>query len=166
MSLNDGTGVVLAKVSDFGYSTVLSDSQSVIDLARTPPWADPEAHRRGSSFLDAKKSDIYSFGLLSLWTLLHEHTESDLQTKDPYAWITDSIEQGNLESVARARLDGLAGLSVARKVCFWRFLESTVFVHREARTSDLGDIISHLGDHRSVRTFFVYNDSHILGTQF
>ncbi|RDW60752.1 hypothetical protein BP6252_12135 [Coleophoma cylindrospora] len=61
---------VVAKVSDFGYSTMWAGHEEVIYVPKTEPWQAPEWHQRGFLFDDAKKMDWYSFGMVSLWVFL------------------------------------------------------------------------------------------------
>jgi serine/threonine protein kinase len=66
---------IVAKVADFGFATVASSNN--IGIAITPPWAAPEVGNRdnGYNLEQAKKTDIYSFGMLCLWVLFKERLE-------------------------------------------------------------------------------------------
>lgn len=163
VSLDDQTGDVTAKITDFGFSTTLFGDQTTIDLAMTMPWADPEIDPKGQSFLDAKKSDIYSLGLVSLWTLLHRHQESDPYSAKPYSWVEDSLKGQSLASVTQRGIEALDGISSAGKTSLWQFWEASVFICKQERTSDLRSIISHLGDHWSVTPSASYVFTHLNG---
>lgn len=65
---------VVAKVTDFGYSTLFSGS-GLITLSKTPPWNAPEQWRVQFPFEEAKKADFWSYGLLCFWILFHDRSE-------------------------------------------------------------------------------------------
>ncbi|KAL8995132.1 MAG: hypothetical protein Q9169_005075 [Polycauliona sp. 2 TL-2023] len=57
-----------AELCDFGFSTI-NVKDSMIQLPSSWPWTSPEYHRRGFSLDHAKKADIFSLGLVTLWIL-------------------------------------------------------------------------------------------------
>lgn len=57
------------KMTDFGYSCYGSTDEDLVKLPRSQPWEAPEHHPRWFTLAAAKKTDIYSFGLLCLWLL-------------------------------------------------------------------------------------------------
>jgi serine/threonine protein kinase len=68
---------IIAKVADFGFATIASNNNSRIST--TPPWAAPEVGSRDGFTLEwAKKTDIYSFGMLCLWVLFKERLEEKM----------------------------------------------------------------------------------------
>ncbi|KAI8934447.1 hypothetical protein NX059_009179 [Plenodomus lindquistii] len=62
------------KLCDFGYSTTFQDGMEDISVARTVPWNAPEVQQRlsGLSPNEAKKTDVYSFGMLVLWVVFRQ----------------------------------------------------------------------------------------------
>jgi serine/threonine protein kinase len=61
------------KVADFGFSSfATAGSSGAVKLARTEPWEAPEWHHRYTTLENAKKMDIYGFGLLLLWALFRD----------------------------------------------------------------------------------------------
>jgi len=62
---------VVARVTDFGYSTYFA-GENLIYMPRSMPWDAPEHHHRGFSHYQAMKMDIYSFGMLCLWLIFKE----------------------------------------------------------------------------------------------
>jgi hypothetical protein len=64
-------GGYIAKVSDFGYSTVDVDD-GLINLPFSAPWHHPEQHRNGYTFNLATKMDAYSFGMLCFWAFFRD----------------------------------------------------------------------------------------------
>ena len=59
------------KVIDFGYSSTWATPEDFIRVPTTRPWTAPEWHLRGFRVGAARKMDVYSYGLLCLWLLLH-----------------------------------------------------------------------------------------------
>lgn len=59
----------IARVADFGYSTRFCGEDGLINMPVSRPWNAPEHHPRGFHALNARKMDIYSFGLVCLWLL-------------------------------------------------------------------------------------------------
>jgi serine/threonine protein kinase len=61
----------VAKVADFGYSTVVMDD-GLVYLPKSVPWNAPEHHGRDFTFQRALKCDTYSFGLVCLRILFED----------------------------------------------------------------------------------------------
>jgi len=68
----DDSGQHVPKVADFGFSCLGSKETDIVLLPKTLHWEAPEWHHRGFQISAAKKTDIYSFGLLCLWVLFNE----------------------------------------------------------------------------------------------
>jgi serine/threonine protein kinase len=67
----DEKGGLIAKMIDFGFSTRYVAEGDRFPLGMTIPWNAPE-HDRESQWFDvgqAKKTDIFSFGMLCFWLL-------------------------------------------------------------------------------------------------
>lgn len=68
----DANGGIQFRVTDFGYSTAFADSGDGegIQIAISRPWTAPE-HWQGREYtiVEAKSTDLYSYGLLCLWFL-------------------------------------------------------------------------------------------------
>ncbi|KAJ4424692.1 hypothetical protein N0V82_000620 [Gnomoniopsis sp. IMI 355080] len=62
-----------ARVADFGYSTRCANESCPLKLPISFPWNAPEHDRLAREWTpaQAKKADIYSYGLLSFWLLFH-----------------------------------------------------------------------------------------------
>jgi serine/threonine protein kinase len=58
------------KVTDFESAGVFSSANDLITLRRTIPWDAPEWHDRWFTLEDAKRTDVYSFGLVCMVTLI------------------------------------------------------------------------------------------------
>jgi len=63
-----------AKVADFGYSTWFRREDNLLLMPRSAPWNAPEHHGQKLQLLDAKRMDVYSFGMLCLWLLFGVET--------------------------------------------------------------------------------------------
>lgn len=50
----------------------MADESEVVYLPGSTPWNAPELHHRGFELPQAKKTDIYSFGMLCLWVLFKD----------------------------------------------------------------------------------------------
>ena len=72
-SQRDGRPV--AKVIDFGYSTLFATDKDLVTMPDSGIWTAPERHHREFFPEKAKKMDAYSFGMLCLWLLCY-NTES------------------------------------------------------------------------------------------
>ena len=63
------TRKITVKVADFGYSTLTVGESGMVFLPKSRPWNAPEHHFGGFIAQEAKKTDVYSFGMLCLWLL-------------------------------------------------------------------------------------------------
>jgi serine/threonine protein kinase len=54
-------------LADFGFSRFAATDEDLIKVTRSEPWEAPEWNHREFKLKDAKKLDIYSFGLLCVW---------------------------------------------------------------------------------------------------
>jgi len=59
----------VAKVTDFGYSTMFARDSDRILMPYSKHWTAPEYHHRGFTPMQARQMDAYSFGMLCLWLL-------------------------------------------------------------------------------------------------
>jgi serine/threonine protein kinase len=68
----EDSGNYVAKVADFGYSTVFAGNGGIL-MPCSETWVAPE-YVKGQEYRlsDAKKMDAYSFGMLCLWLLLFD----------------------------------------------------------------------------------------------
>ena len=63
------TRKITVKVADFGYSTLTVGESGNVFLPKSRPWNAPEHHFGEFKVQEAKKMDVYSFGMLCLWFL-------------------------------------------------------------------------------------------------
>ena len=78
----DATGKTTIKMADFGYSTLAAGEAGRVLLPKSRPWSAPEHHWGEFTVPEAKKTDVYSFGLLCLWVLFGNHL-SDIPSHNP-----------------------------------------------------------------------------------
>ena len=62
-------GKLIAKLADFGCSVLGTNRDQLVRLPKSEPWFAPEYHHRDFKLHMAQRMDIYSFGMLCLWTL-------------------------------------------------------------------------------------------------
>ena len=74
------TRKITAKVADFGYSTLTTGESGKVLLPKSRPWNAPEHHFGGFKVQEAKKTDVYSFGMLCLWILFGNRLSDFPQT--------------------------------------------------------------------------------------
>ena len=74
------TGKTRVKVADFGYSTHTMGESGKVLLPKSRPWNAPEHHFGEFKVQEAKKTDVYSFGMLCLWILFGNRLSNFQQT--------------------------------------------------------------------------------------
>ena len=67
----NGPGQYVARVADFGYSTLFGGVDGPVFVPRSPHWTAPEWHHRAICSASAARMDVYSFGMLCLWLLFY-----------------------------------------------------------------------------------------------
>lgn len=91
----DGISVGLA---DFGFSAFSKSDDGLVYVSRSEPWEAPEWHVRELSLMNAKKMDIYSFGLLCIWMFFRKEHMTDIGF--PSAKIDMAFSRSNQEATA------------------------------------------------------------------
>jgi serine/threonine protein kinase len=73
----EGEGGYMAKVADFGYSSILVGEDARVRMHGTEGWAAPE-YTKGMSadFEVARRTDVFSLGCLCLWLLFYNGSET------------------------------------------------------------------------------------------
>ena len=54
-------------LADFGFARFAASDDELVKVTRSEPWEAPEWSHREFTLSDAKKMDMYSFGLVCLW---------------------------------------------------------------------------------------------------
>lgn len=103
----DEEGRLIAKVADLGYAQNSLGANKVIKLPRSRPWVAPNWHGRGFEFHMAKKMDIFSLGMLCLWTLFGHELLDFLNRQITGAPGLERVSFVTSEGATYARLEGL-----------------------------------------------------------
>ncbi len=134
-----------AKLSDFGYSALMGRDHTV-DIAKTRPWHAPESEYTWSyNFDEAKKTDIYSFGILCFWILFCDtsiipHNELQLRNHSSYRWIAELRKNGGVKAVAVTRIQSVEALDPSQAARLRHFFDACLSedpLQRELHPDDL-----------------------------
>ena len=133
-------GKYVAKVTDFGYSTVFAGSGG-IKMPRTPTWVAPEWEEgKAYRLSDAKKMDVYSFGMLCFWLVLF-HFSSSLNL--------DTLRQNtDMMTVVNELVEQKADLNVLQRQNLSKLFSLTLSDNPDKRTLDFNEILSCLTTER------------------
>ena len=152
------TGRVTVRVADFGYSTLTMGESGKVLLPKSRPWNAPEHHFGGFKAHEAKKMDVYSFGMLCLW-ILFGSCLSDFPQTTAEGGVTELISfdvpsfhsrptfleclknEGRLEYIANNLLGSTPGLDVECAIRLNEFF-SLILAHNPGkRTCDLAKVV-------------------------
>lgn len=128
----DDDGDDLAKVSDFGYSTLFATEENLIFMPFSGPWTAPEYHHRGFQPSQAKKMDVYSFGMLAFWLLFYNTPE------DTVLDFGHEIKKSSIKILDRALtlVENSQEIESRNKGFLKKFFEITLDDDPERRSSD------------------------------
>jgi serine/threonine protein kinase len=154
----DATGKTIVKVADFGYSTLATTEALTtggratgrVFLPKSRPWNAPEHDFREFTTTGAKKTDVYSFGMLCLWVLFGSvHSESvpkvisfDAPT-GPHTPLEQLKYDDELKIIANQLIDSmpLPSFNAEQRIRLKEFFKLTVQLSPENRTSDIGNLV-------------------------
>lgn len=145
VSLPKVAGCYVAKVTDFGYSTLFKDENTSVSMPRSGYWTAPEWHEREVLPTQAKKMEAYSFGMLCLWLLCYKSNDSSAGRdfeKDMKDTSTKRLQH------ALGLLEIVAGPSFQQKKDIRRLLSFTLAEDPTDRTSDFVEILRLLSPNR------------------
>lgn len=137
----DEFGKYVAKVTDFGYSTVFAGSGGILMPCSTP-WVAPEWEEGYEfRFCDAKKMDAYSFGMLCFWLLLFDF---------PGPLNLNTLRRGDTDMMALANelVERKADLNVLQRQKLSELFSLTLINKPDERTLDFDKILSCLTTQR------------------
>ena len=153
------TRKVTVKVADFGYSTLTAGESGKVLLPKSRPWNAPEHHFGEFKVHEAKKMDVYSFGMLCLWVLFGGRLSDFPQTTTAADGVTELIsfdappfrsgptllerlkDEDRLEYIANHRLGSLPGLDVEYAIRLKEIFSMTLLHNPGKRTCDLARVI-------------------------
>jgi serine/threonine protein kinase len=124
----DDHGKFIARVADFGYST-FAEASTLVRLPQSWPWNAPEHHFRPFSISDARKTDIYSLGMLCMWLLFDAQLSKNFH---PYSQELEAVS-GSLSFTRNNEEDTLWSLKDGDKI---RFIAHDLVMS----SKELGDI--------------------------
>ena len=152
------TRKITVKVADFGYSTLTAGESGKVLLPKSRPWNAPEHHFGEFEAHEAKKTDVYSFGMLCLWVLFRNRLSDVPQiTADGVAelisfdappffhsgpTLLECIkDEGGLGCVANRLLESMPGLGVEYTMGLKEIFSLTLPHDPGKRTCDLARVI-------------------------
>jgi serine/threonine protein kinase len=153
----DSAGKITVKVTDFGYSTLATSEDETVFLPKSRPWNAPEHHFGEFKVVEAKKTDVYSFGMLCLWVLLgsmpiqRSSTEYMFDTSTgPFTSLENLKYDDKVEHLANQLMElvPLAGLNLENRILLKEIFSWTVQRRPERRTSDLKRVVGLLRNER------------------
>ncbi|KAK6333770.1 hypothetical protein TWF730_003953 [Orbilia blumenaviensis] len=137
----------IAKIGDFGYSTFLEQQvdeslEDGIQLPISRPWNAPEVANWSRSFtlLEAKLTDVYSFGLMTLWLLFNNQLlELGLDINNP-AIDLEWKQEEKLKGVALGVVEKQDYLQADQREGVGAFFISTLAENPEARSLNIKEL--------------------------
>jgi hypothetical protein len=153
-----------AKVIDFGYSAQYTTNSDRFPLkGRTWPWFAPEQDRIKLEFSlsDAKKVDVFCFGMLCFWTIFMSLLDGDTPLPEHCGWAQPTFDSCCGERATKQRLQKLKGDSKLQKLAkdlvatfenldndqraaLDKLFDKTLQARREDRESDLRQLLDDL----------------------
>lgn len=149
----DDAGTYTARLSDFGYSTILVNpsEEGQIMLPKSEPWNAPEVIDWATfSFTQAKMADSYSFGMLCLWLLFQNHPPKNAtglgsvyesKRNHGFDWIQKLKQDGELQAFASARIEAITSLNQDQKSDLKSFFASTLTDDPSSRKLELNGVM-------------------------
>ena len=143
------------KVADFGYSTLTTGESGMVILPKSRPWNAPEHHLGEFKAHEAKKTDVYSFGMLCLWVLFGDSLSDVPQTTAdgsaglisfdvPFLGGPTLLEylkdEDRLEHVANQLVESMPGLNVEYRIHLKEIFSLTLPHNPTKRTCDLARV--------------------------
>jgi len=158
----EATGKTTVKVTDFGYSTFTIDEEGSVLLPKSRPWNAPEHHFGEFTISEAKKTDVYSFGMLCIWVLFGNSlpdvliTTAEEETKSvsfnaplgPRTLLEKLRDEGKVEQIANQLVELMTGLNTEYKTRLKGFFSLTLQLNPAQRTSNFEKLVRLLSPNR------------------
>lgn len=138
-----GLNRYVGQLTDFGYCSWFRSNDDLVKLPRSEPWHAPEHHHRAMPASQAKKMDVYSFGMLCLWLLFYNDPEYPSRNFD----IDVKNEKSRLD-VAQSLILAKDSLNSQRKGDLVRFFDIALATNPSYRSSNLEELLKQLALHR------------------
>ncbi len=151
---SESEGRHMARVTDFGYSTLFSTDKDPILMPNSGVWTAPEQHHRGFLPRQARKMDAYSFGMLCLWLLFYNKgTNRNRNLKKD---LEDSRKK--VLDYASELLRASSDLVSREKDDLQKVFRSTILEDPAERTADFDVLLHLLSPYRSVWLRYLKSD--------
>lgn len=128
-----------AKLTDFGYSCFGAQNSDVVSLPFSDIWSAPEYHDRGFELGEAKKVDVYSFGLTAVYLLFYWEVWDNFISPtvlEMRNYIKDGTMLRRIQEAIRVHYDNeLQGASLSQ------FFSKTLAYKAGARETDMDSLI-------------------------
>jgi len=153
-------------MADFGYSTLAAGETGKVFLPKSRPWNAPEHHNEEFTVGDAKKADVYSFGMLCLWILFEDSLPGIPQTTEegttefisfdappwfgPRTYLEQLKDDDKVEHVVSEHIESMFGWHTEQRTCLKEIFSFTLQRDPEKRTSDFATLIGCMSQKRQV----------------
>lgn len=150
----------IVKIIDFGCSSYGLGDQELVHISGTPLWSAPENNCGDATVVEAKKMDVYSFGLVCLWILCFDYQlpgvvaeetpESSMSHTKTARWTRRFLEfiQGvhDLGGLIPPLLKQLAPLETRKHAILEKFFVQTLCKDPKNRPHDWSEYMLLLGN--------------------
>ena len=136
----------MAKVTDFGYSTLFSSDDAQIWMPRSGHWTAPEYHYRGFTPTNAMKMDAYSLGMLCLWLLWLPCRGDRLDADREFRKALDAHKEAL--DLAFELVRTTEGVADKDRDNIQQFFRLTLAKNRDERTSNFNELLGYLSPNR------------------
>ncbi|KAL8646584.1 MAG: hypothetical protein Q9226_006798 [Calogaya cf. arnoldii] len=140
-------GEYFAKLCDFGYSSLFANENETfeIDLPLSTPWHAPELDRNrfGLSVLEAKRTDIYSAGLVCLWLLFGKGRAQPVENlwDESPEFLNELKRNDSIPNFVTLNLQELLGVDEEMKSNLQSFFRLTTMKEVEKRIPSLAKFV-------------------------
>ena len=146
MVFSESEGRHMARVTDFGYSTLFSTDDDPILMPNSGVWTAPEQHHRGFLPRQARKMDAYSYGMLCLWLLFYNKSwNRDRDFRKDLEYLPT-----NLSYHASEWLRATPDLGNQERVDLQKVFTSTLAQDPTERTANFDELLELVSPSRSV----------------
>lgn len=137
----------MARVMDFGYSTLFRTENDSITMPNSGLWTAPEQHHRKISPSQARKMDAYSFGILCVWVLFYnKEANRDRNFKKDLEY-----SQRELSSYTSGLLKASVDFEDREKDNMQKIFRSTLAQDPADRSASFNEFLDLLSQDRSVQ---------------
>ncbi|KAH7357598.1 hypothetical protein BKA66DRAFT_552783 [Pyrenochaeta sp. MPI-SDFR-AT-0127] len=88
----DDYGDYTARVTDFGYSNRFTSEDDLVPIPKSWPWCAPEHDRDRFTPGQARKMDVFSFGMLCFWVLFENYLSGTMPLPEEVRWAEQYVQ--------------------------------------------------------------------------